>query len=163
MGAGMRSEIGRWGYRIALLVLRVWWVVRRPRSNGVRCVLRHGDAFVLVRHTYGDSRWMLPGGRLGRHEDPAQTAAREIEQELGVTCTGWRPIGYLGARDGYWRRSPGDQWRRHGTYFLEADVRSPVLRPRAMELREAGWFTLDRLPGDCSDALDIAIDNAWLR
>src|SRR3954447_10068034 len=87
--------VARWGYRLALVGLRAWWVIRRPRSDGVRCVLRHGDAFVLVRHSYGDARWMLPGGRLRRREHPIQTAAREMRQELALVGTSWQVLEYL--------------------------------------------------------------------
>jgi 8-oxo-dGTP pyrophosphatase MutT (NUDIX family) len=153
---------GAWGYRLALLILRAWWMIRRPRSAGVRCVLRHGLAFVLVRHTYGDAGWMLPGGRLRQGEDPAHGAAREMAQELGVRCRGWRQVGYLAARASYWRRSPQESYRRHATYYLEAEVESPVLHRRPAEVREVGWFTLDELPADRSPTVDLAIENAWL-
>jgi 8-oxo-dGTP pyrophosphatase MutT (NUDIX family) len=154
--------LGAWGYRVALLGLRVWWAVRRPESDGVRCVLRDGDAFVLVRHTYGDRRWMLPGGRLRRGERPPETAAREIEQELGLACTGWRQLGYMPRRRSYRRESRDEAFRRHGTYYVEATVRTRELAPRAAELEAAGWFTAQTLPAECSEALDIALANAWL-
>jgi 8-oxo-dGTP pyrophosphatase MutT (NUDIX family) len=158
------ARLGRWGYRVALLVLRAWWTVRRPRSDGVRCVLRRGDAFVLVRHTYGDGGWMLPGGRIRRGESPLATAAREVRQELGVTATGWRELGYVAPRRGYRRGSRADPFRRHGTYYVSAEVAAPAaLTPRAAELHEAGWFTLAALPPGCSDALALPLANAWLR
>jgi 8-oxo-dGTP pyrophosphatase MutT (NUDIX family) len=161
--ARLAGSAGIWAYRLALLVLRAWWAVRRPRSEGVRCVLRHGDAFVLVRHTYGDERWMLPGGRVRRGEDPVETAVREMTQELGVTCESWRRVGYLAARDGYLRRSREEPCRRHATHFVEARVDSPTLRPRGAELHEAGWFTIEEIPSDCSEALEVALANAWLK
>jgi 8-oxo-dGTP pyrophosphatase MutT (NUDIX family) len=158
------ARLGRWGYRVALLVLQVWWIVRRPRTDGVRCVLRRGDAFVLVRHTYGDDGWMLPGGRIRRGESPVATAQREMRQELGVTATGWRELGYVAPRRGYRRASREEPFRRHGTYYVSAEVEAPAaLRPRAVELHEAGWFTLATLPPGCSDALERPLANAWLR
>ena len=157
-----RARVGALGYRLALLVMRGWWAVRRPVSSGVRCVLRDGDAFVLVRHTYGDERWMLPGGRVGRSEGPLETARREMDQELGVSGTGWREIGVLPARAGFRRETTGDEFRRHSTHYIEAAVPRGELRPRRAELRDAGWFTLATLPDGCSDALDVAIDAGWL-
>jgi 8-oxo-dGTP pyrophosphatase MutT (NUDIX family) len=156
------DRAARLGYRLALLLMRAWWVVRRPRSDGVRCVLRDGDAFVLVRHTYGDARWMLPGGRIRRGEDALETAAREMRQELGIAATGWRELGYLAPRSGYRRGLRAEPHRRHGTYYVEAEVASTALAPRAAELHDAGWFTLEGLPPACSEALDVALANGWL-
>jgi 8-oxo-dGTP pyrophosphatase MutT (NUDIX family) len=153
---------GRAGYRLALLLMRAWWVLRRPRSRGVRCVLRHGEAFVLVRHTYGDERWMLPGGRVHRGEDPLEAARREMRQELGVIGTGWRELGRSAAREPYRRGSAREPFRRHSTHFIEAEVASPALRPRPAELRDAAWFTLGSLPAGCSDALELALQAGWL-
>jgi 8-oxo-dGTP pyrophosphatase MutT (NUDIX family) len=158
----VKARLGRWGYRLALLALRAWWTVRRPRTDGVRCVLRRGDAFVLVRHTYGDTGWMLPGGRIQRGESPLATAAREVRQELGVTATGWRELGYVAPRRGYRRGSRAQPFRRHGTYYVTAEVATPSLAPRATELHEAGWFTLAELPPGCSDALALPLARAWL-
>jgi 8-oxo-dGTP pyrophosphatase MutT (NUDIX family) len=158
----VRARLGRWGYRAALLGLRAWWTVRRPRTDGVRCVLRRGDAFVLVRHTYGDRGWMLPGGRIQRGESPVATAAREMQQELGVSATGWRELGYVAPRRGYRRASRDEPFRRHGTYYVTAEVAAPELTPRPAEVSEAGWFTPAALPPGCSDALALPLARAWL-
>src|SRR3954463_5938324 len=86
--ARWRARAGAAGYRLALLLLRASWVLARAKSSGLRCVTRPGDEILLVRHSYGDRRWMLPGGRVRRGEDAAATARREMAQELGVACPG---------------------------------------------------------------------------
>jgi hypothetical protein len=75
-------------YRLAFGLLRAWWFARRPRSRGVRCILRSGDAVVLVRHSYGDRRWMLSGGRVRRGEDAIATARREMARSLASPASG---------------------------------------------------------------------------
>ena len=157
-----RSCAGRWGYRLALLLLRAWWFVARPRSSGVRCVLRHGDRILLVRHTYGDRRWMLPGGRVRRGEQPLDTARREMRAELAVEATGWRVVARLPARAAYRRRSRADGYRRHTTHYLAADVSADALRPRAAEIADAGWFATGALPADRAEAVDLALARGWL-
>jgi 8-oxo-dGTP pyrophosphatase MutT (NUDIX family) len=149
-------------YRLALSLLRAWWIVRRPRSRGVRCILRHGDAVVLVRHAYGDRRWMLPGGRVRRNEDPVATARREMHQELGVAGTRWQVIGCLAARRRYRRHRSSEGFRRHSTFYVEAQVISTTLRPRRGELSDARWFRASALPTDHSDNVDVAADAGWL-
>jgi 8-oxo-dGTP pyrophosphatase MutT (NUDIX family) len=160
--APVQARLGRWGYRAALLALRAWWALRRPRTDGVRCVLRHGDAFVLVRHTYGDRDWMLPGGRIRRGESALATAEREMRQELGVTATGWHELGYVAPRRGFRRTSRDQPFRRHGTYYVTAETSARELAPRAMELGDAGWFTVAELPPGCSEALRLPLARAWL-
>ncbi|MDQ3849786.1 MAG: NUDIX hydrolase [Actinomycetota bacterium] len=162
MRFGARAAIGAFGYRMALVLLRAWWVVRRPRSSGVRCVLRLGDAVLLVRHTYGDDRWMLPGGRMRRGEPPAAAAEREMRDELGVACSGWRHLGCVPARRRYRRGSRDDEFRRHTTHYVEATVSAPDVRPRRVELRDTGWFDPGTLPEDRADAVDAARAAAWL-
>ncbi|HMS63237.1 MAG TPA: NUDIX domain-containing protein [Solirubrobacteraceae bacterium] len=90
----------RLAYRAAHRVLSVWWVVRRPHMRGVKCVLRHDGHVLFVRHTYGDrTAWELPGGGLRRGEAPADAAAREAREELGVHAT-WTQLATIHARGG---------------------------------------------------------------
>ena len=150
-------------YRVALLGLRAWWVVARPRSSGVRCVLRHGGAIVLVRHGYGDRRWMLPGGRARAGEPPVAAAAREMGQELGVRASGWREVGAIPARRGGWRRPSRDEpFRRHATTYVAGEVAGRTLAPRRGEIAEAAWFDVSALPEDRQEELDLAVAAGWV-
>jgi 8-oxo-dGTP pyrophosphatase MutT (NUDIX family) len=150
-------------YRCALRLLRVWWAVRRPRSSGVRCILRHGDRVVLVRHTYGDRRWMLPGGRMRRGEEPVTTARREMQQELGITCGAWTVVDCLAARNSYRRRSRKEGFRRHSTFYVQGHVQTVTLTPRQGEIADADWFEAGALPDERSDSVHIAAGNSWLQ
>src|SRR5688500_10229094 len=86
----LRIRLERLGFRAAHAGLRAWWFVRRPHAHGVKCVLRapggDGRANVLfVRRAYGDrDEWQLPGGGIGRREEPLAAALREAHEELGV-------------------------------------------------------------------------------
>ncbi|GAA1144148.1 NUDIX domain-containing protein [Kribbella jejuensis] len=67
--------------------LQLWWRVRRPTTFGVKALLRLPDGrFLVVRHSYADTRrWSLPGGGYRPAlETPAQAAAREVREELGL-------------------------------------------------------------------------------
>ena len=152
----------RCAYRVALLLMRAWWVLVRPRSSGVRCLLRRGDAILLVRHSYGDRRWMLPGGRMRRTEAPVATARREMRQELGIEAGRWTVIGCLGARAGYRRRSRSEGFRRHSTYYVATELSTIAVNPRAAEIAEARWFPCGSLPDERSEALDAAVALGWL-
>ncbi len=83
----------RVAYRVAFRLLQLWGRVRRPHTNGVKCVLRHEGRILFIRHTYGDrALWDLPGGGVHRGEAPQVAARREALEELGVDLQ-WRRLG----------------------------------------------------------------------
>jgi 8-oxo-dGTP diphosphatase len=66
---------------------QLWFRVRKPTTFGVKALLRQTDGrFLVVRHSYADTRrWALPGGGYKpARETPAEAAAREIHEELGL-------------------------------------------------------------------------------
>lgn len=62
---------------------QIWWRLRKPLLHGCR-VLAFDDRghVLLVRHSYGSGRWMLPGGGIGRNEPPLSAALRELREEV---------------------------------------------------------------------------------
>ena len=126
-----------------MVLLRAYRFLFRPRVRGVRCVLVHDEALLLVRHTYGDRRWGLPGGLIKRSENARTTAAREISEELGLADLQWRDLGrieYKGADRG-----------RHLLRCFACRVSSRTVTPDAAEIDELAWFGWDELPADTLD------------
>ncbi len=82
MCAGLDTAI-RLGYRWAYLVLRLWWMVRRPHTHGAAVALWHEGKVLMVRTSYRDS-YSLPGGFVCRGEPPEQAARRELLEEIGL-------------------------------------------------------------------------------
>ncbi len=129
----------RLGYRVAYRLLRVYWFVLRPRSKGVKCVLTSRDRVLLVRHTYGDPGWELPGGSLRPREPPLLAARREVHEELGVAIEDWRALGELNATMN----------RRPVTlHCFQAELERPAVVLDRGELATAGWFPRRQLPAD---------------
>ncbi|OZM70095.1 NUDIX hydrolase [Amycolatopsis antarctica] len=62
--------------------------VMRMRKAAMMVVLNGDDVLMIWRHRFIVDRWVweLPGGYVDPNEQPAVTAAREVEEE-----TGWRP------------------------------------------------------------------------
>jgi len=68
------------------------YVLRVPRA-AMAVVLDDADRVLMMwRHRFVIDRWVweLPGGYIDETEDPAITAAREVEEE-----TGWRPANLV--------------------------------------------------------------------
>jgi 8-oxo-dGTP pyrophosphatase MutT (NUDIX family) len=129
----------RLSYRAAYHVLRAYWMIVNPRVAGVKCVVLDGDAVLLVRHTYGERCWDLPGGMIRRREPPLLTAEREMHEELGLTNVDWQPIGELQVR--MFRRD-------ESLHCFRTDVHAPALTLDLGELQGARWFAPGRLPAD---------------
>jgi 8-oxo-dGTP pyrophosphatase MutT (NUDIX family) len=118
----------------------VWWFVRRPHTRGVKCVVRGGDGrVVFVRHTYGDRRsWELPGGGLGRREDPEAAVRREMREELGIELESLRAVATVEVAGSH---------KRTDLHCFEASVRgSAALKVDPGELAEVRWAAPDDPP-----------------
>ncbi len=129
----------RRAYRLAYLLLRVYWFVARPRTNGVKCVLTDGDRVLLVRHTYGRAEWELPGGSIKARERPSSAARREMHEELGVAIEDWTALGEISGRTRH---------RRETLHCFRAELHDPVLTLDRGEIDAARWFPRSELPPD---------------
>jgi 8-oxo-dGTP pyrophosphatase MutT (NUDIX family) len=128
----------RAGYRVAHGLLRAYWRVVRPHTRGVKCVLRQGDAVLLVRHAYGDrDRWELPGGGIKRGEEPRATAVREAHEELALDVADWDALGSVEVRS-YGKRTT--------LHCFEARLPGRDLTIDEGEIQEARWFEVRALP-----------------
>ncbi len=135
-----------WRYRIAGRVMRLYWRVARPRTFGVRAVLRDPQGRIaLVRHHYV-AGWYLPGGGVDKRESAEEAIRRELREEVAVAEA--QIAGVLGV---YHNRVEAKD--DHVIVFIADVARPDELRaadPR--EIAEAGWFAPDALPEGTSPA-----------
>lgn len=126
-------------YRSAYRALRVYWFVRRPDVQGVKCVLTDGERVLLVRHTYGHREWDLPGGAVRRNEPPHDTARREMQEELGVEVARFNDLGQLRARIDH---------RRDTMHLFHAELGAAPIAMDPCELERFAWFDRGALPAE---------------
>lgn len=70
-----------------------WRLWRKSPLAGVSVIITNlGGDVLLLKHSYGPDVWSLPGGGLGRGEDPLAAARREVREELGVELSRIEPI-----------------------------------------------------------------------
>lgn len=130
LAALFRRRPFRW-----FLPLAVRLVVPKHRIGVVLVAFNSQEEVLLLKHVYHPAApWGLPGGWLGRNEDPALGLERELREETGLDVVVGPPVAvsysplpphiimaFLG-------------WVGPGTFAL-----SP-------EILDAGWFANDDLP-----------------
>src|ERR1700733_12035823 len=125
--------------RCAYVGLRTYWFLARPEVSGVKCVITHGGEVLLVRHTYGNRAWDLPGGQAKRREVPVNAARREMNEEIGRRIEDWVDLGELYLSSNHHRDNVHLFHGQLGDRRIDLDL---------VELDEARWFAPDRLPSD---------------
>lgn len=127
------------------------WRVLRPITLGVRLMLIHDNAILLIRHSYQDS-WIFPGGGVKRRESLAAAAVREASEEVGaVVMDAPRLVGiYTNFGDGksdhvalfvsehFTWQPPTDRWEIEGRALFALDALPPDL-PRSLWRRLDDW------------------------
>ncbi|HEY81099.1 MAG TPA: NUDIX domain-containing protein [Anaerolineae bacterium] len=138
----------------ALRVLILWWRLTRPCTIGVRgVVLNDAGEMLLVRHSYGDRRWFLPGGGHHGGESPSETLVREMREETGldVAITGLVGVYFYTG-----------QYKRDHIYIFACKAVGGGVRLVEGEIEDIGWFPPDALPDDLMLGMDRILDD-WRR
>lgn len=127
---------------------RLYWRIRKPRTLGVRAiVLDQDDRIALVRHTYIDA-WYLPGGGVKKGEGFEAAIRRELREEIALADVRIeRVLGVYHSR----KEAKDDNIV---VFLARTETHPDTLLRKAdpLEIEEAGWFPLDALPPNVSDA-----------
>src|SRR6476661_1878728 len=131
-------------------VLRVHWLVRRPRTFGAHALaLTPERRIVLVKLRYA-AGWRLPGGGHGEDEDPRDAVLRELREEIGMTGHGRvRLATQLEERPSFKRDL--------ASLLIVEDV---VYTPRrwSLEVEQVMEAPLDALPPDLAPSAGVWIE-----
>jgi ADP-ribose pyrophosphatase YjhB (NUDIX family) len=114
-----------------------WRRWRKAPIAGVSVIVTNlGGDVLLLKHSYGPAVWSLPGGGLGRGEDPLAAARREVREELGVELVRLDSVGTL---EEVLSGSPH-------TAYIFAGICDRQPRPDRREVTEARFFPSHSLP-----------------
>jgi len=140
--------VKRWFFKLLVLIYlplaKLYWFVFRPKTTGVKCVLRYGDKILLIKNSYGLKLWTLPGGGVKRNESVRDAVIREVREEVGITIKDLRECGSL-FYDG--------NYKRNTIWVFATQVFSGQFEIDDLEVEEAKWFLQDKLPQNKSHLL----------
>ena len=134
--------------------LPVQQIDARPSVFGAATVIVRDERVLLVRHTYGELNWEIPGGGADPGESAEEAARREALEETGVTLAGLRLTGV------YWEPQAAFGWHH---FVFRAELAADSLEPHAAdpgEISECGWSRPDQLPRPMSDFTARRIEDA---
>ncbi len=122
-------------------------IVHHPGGAAVVAIDDAGRVCLLrqYRHAAGGWVWELPAGKRDAGEEPQQTAARELEEEAGLTARRWQPLGGI-------LSSPG-VFTEVVYLFLAQELAQVPARAERHEVFEVHWVAL-------ADAVGRVMDGA---
>ncbi len=85
----MKSIIDQ-GFRItyffAYRIMKLYWAIRRPKTDGALIAIWYQGEILLVRTSY-HGYYSLPGGYIRNNETAVDAAIRELKEEIGLKTT----------------------------------------------------------------------------
>jgi 8-oxo-dGTP diphosphatase len=94
---------------------------------------------LLLEHVFRpDGGWGIPGGFLGRNEQPEEGLRRELREEIGIEV---EDVSFLFVRT---LKRPGQV----EIYFRARAIGTPKVS--SFEIKKAEWFAVDALPEELS-------------
>ncbi len=124
--------------RVKYFLAKVYWFVFRPKTYGVKCVIKYGDEILMIKNSYGPwNNWMLPGGGIGKGETTEDAVKREIKEEVSITGINFRKIGEYNSQKEY---------KRDTVTVFVCETKNREFKIDSKEISEARWFNVYNLP-----------------
>jgi 8-oxo-dGTP pyrophosphatase MutT (NUDIX family) len=126
-----------WLYRFLYFGLRLYWKIFSPKSESAICIVEYDGKVLLARNTYGDRKWVFPGGGCQKGETAENSAHREVSEEVGINLEKLTSFGI------YKNSSVNKNALVH---CFHAQTNSPTFQIDKTEIGEAAWFEWEHLP-----------------
>lgn len=129
-------------------IRRFYWFIVRPNTRGVKCIVENNGKFLMVKLNYAHHKWTFPGGGVKRKETFKDAAIREAKEETGINV---KDVMFVGYYKTVWEYK-NDTVEIYLGHTDDMDIKiDPV------EIEEAKWFDIDKLPEFRSGSVDKAL------
>jgi ADP-ribose pyrophosphatase YjhB (NUDIX family) len=118
-------------------VRKMYWYIFRPKTRGVKCIIKHQDKILFVKLSYGHKNWTLPGGGVGKNETWEQAVRREVLEEVGISVGELKEIGEF---------INNKEYKVDMVKCFLAEVPDEVYKIDNIEISEARWCPLNEIP-----------------
>lgn len=135
-------------YKIAYKILKIYWFIFRPKTQGVKClIIKNNGDILLIKNSYGNKSWNLPGGGIKKNETFVEAVKREVKEELRIDITPY----YIGkfTQDLEYKKDTVHCFFTH-TEYLYIDSGS--------EIKDFKFFDKNNLPKKCSQSVHKVLD-----
>jgi ADP-ribose pyrophosphatase YjhB (NUDIX family) len=112
-------------------------------TAGAVCVLEHEGAVLFLWQPHREG-WSLPGGLMGKHEEPVDAVRREVAEEIGLDIDPGDPVTVR-----------VDAGRQVIDVVFRVVLEDRPQLSLATEARKAAWFTPEELAEGDSDTFGI--------
>jgi 8-oxo-dGTP diphosphatase len=124
-------------YEIVFRLKKIYWLLVRPKRQGVKCVLEHHGKILMVKRRFGTSMYVFPGGAIRKGEAPEMAVRREIKEDLGVVLDSVQAKGVF---------SQEVLHRQETLHVFSAAVSSSSMTFDHEKIQDTAWFKPDSLP-----------------
>lgn len=124
----------------------------RPRVGCGAAIVENGRLLLVRRRREPEAgRWGLPGGKVDPYETVREATSREIREELGIIIDPTELLCVVDQID----RAAGHHWIAPVFRVDRFGGMPAIMEPDA--LSDLGWFELDGLPADLTQATIQAV------
>ena len=136
-------------YKLGYPIAKIYWFIFRPKSQGVQCLILYRDEILLIKNTYRNTLWELPGGGCNKSEDKFSAVKREIKEELSLIIE----PQYLG------EYTQNNEYRIDTVHCFVAHLsQKKEIKFDESEIKDVQWWDLKELPTPLSKRVNKILE-----